>query len=170
MAWLRDTQEVSEQSRWIIDRQLARLERVNGDITEVELRLGRLTKTDALVGALMEESGIGPVTAWTMRAEIGRFDRFRSGKQLARFCGLSPRNASSGARQADAGLIKAGNRHLRAVLIEAGHRLIRFDTAWTRFAYRLLDRGKPKCVIVAAVANRWIRRLYHHMQPERLAA
>lgn len=170
MAWLRNTKEVSEQGRWIVDRQLERLERVCVEITEVEVRLRRLTAADSLVHALMEQSGIGPVTAWTIRAEIGRFDRFRSGKQLARFCGLSPRNASSGARQADAGLIKAGNRHLRAVLIEAAHMLIRFDKGWTRFACKLLDRGKPKCVIVAAVANRWIRRLYHYMQPGRLAA
>ncbi len=140
------------------------------DIAEVELRLRRLTAQDSLVGALMDQSGIGPVTAWTIRAEVGRFDRFRSGKQLARFCGLSPRNASSGARQADAGLIKAGNRHLRAVLIEAAHRLILFDKAWTQFAVRLINRGKPKCVVVAAVANRWMRRLYHQMQPSRLAA
>lgn len=170
MAWLRSTTEVSEQGRWIIDRQLERLERVCVDITEVEARLKRLAASDSLVHALMEQSGIGPVTAWTIRAEIGRFDRFRSGKQLSRFCGLSPRNASSGARQADAGLIKAGNRHLRAVLIEAAHMLIRFDESWARFAYGLLARGKPKCVIAAAVANRWMRRLYHQMQPGRLAA
>ena len=63
--------------------------------------------------------GIGLTTAWALRAEIGRFDRFKSGKQLSRYCGLSPRNASSGNRQADAGLIKAGNELLRAVIIEA---------------------------------------------------
>ena len=51
---------------------------------------------------LLTMSGIGLVTAVTLRAEIGRFDRFRTGKQLARFCGLSPRNASSGQRQASA--------------------------------------------------------------------
>ncbi len=113
---------------------------------------------------------VGPVTDWTIRAEIGRFDRFRNGKQLARFCGLSPRNASSGTRQADAGLIKAGNRQLRATLMEAAHRLIRFDPYWIDFANTLLSRGKPKCVVVAAVANRWMRWLFHQMQPERLAA
>ncbi len=63
MVWLRNTKEVSEQSRWIIDRHLERLERVSGDIAEVELRLGRLTTADSLVHALMEQSGIGPVTA-----------------------------------------------------------------------------------------------------------
>ena len=77
---------------------------------------------------------MGLITAATIRAEVGRFDRFTTGKQLARFCGLSPRNASSGQRQADAGLIKAGNPQLRATLIEAAHRLIRFDPRWASLA------------------------------------
>jgi transposase len=67
-------------------------------------------------------------------------------------------------------LIKAGNRQLRSTLIEAAHRLIRFDRYWVEFAGDLLDRGKPKCVVVTAVANRWVRWLFHQMQPTKLAA
>ena len=169
-AWIRTTSALSPQSRWIVDRYLDRMEVVVHEINEVEKRLAEVTKGDPIVVGLCSYQAIGPVTAWTIRAEIGRFDRFRNGKQLARFCGLSPRNASSGTRQADAGLIKAGNRQLRATLMEAAHRLIRFDPYWIAFARDLLDRGKPKCVVVAAVANRWMRWLFHQMQPERLAA
>jgi transposase len=105
-----------------------------------------------------------------MRAEIGRFDRLQSGKQLSRFCGLSPRNASSGTRQADAGLIRAGNPQLRAVLMQLGQRLAyQQDGRWAGLVYRLLKGGKPKNVVVAAVANRYMRWLYHQMQPEQLA-
>jgi len=170
LSWLRTTKEVSEESQWILKRYARRLMSLARDLQEVEARLTRLTKKDPLVVALKKQKGIGPVTAWTIRAEIGRFDRFRSGKQLARFCGLSPRNASSGQRQADAGLIKAGNRELRSTLMEAAHRLIRFDDPWRGFAEKLLVRGKPKCVVVAAAANRWMRWLYHQMQPALLAA
>jgi transposase len=170
MAWLREEATLSEQSRWITDRHVARLEATNREIAEVEARLTEVTRDDSLVATLCRYHGIGAVTAWTIRAEIGRFDRFRSGKQLARFCGLSPRNASSGTRQADAGLIKAGNRQLRATLIEAGHRLVRMDDDWKDFAADLMSRGKPKCVAIVATANRWMRRLYHDMQPSRLVA
>ena len=168
--WLKTTKEVSEETRWILKRHARRVDGLDGDIAEVEARLIRLTKKDTLVNALQKQKGIGQVTAWTMRAEVGRFDRFRTGKQLARFCGLTPRNASSGQRQADAGLISAGNRQLRSTLIEAAHRLIRHEDSWKRFANKLMDRGKPKCVAVAAAANRWMRRLFHHMQPAALTA
>jgi transposase len=168
--WLRITDALSEQSRWIVDHMLTRMALVLEEITEVERRLDETMQDDAMIRALCTLRGIGPVTAWTIRAEIGRFDRFGSGKQLARFCGLSPRNASSGTRVADAGMIKAGNRQLRATLIEAAHRLIRMDDEWVTFAENLLDRGKPKCVVIVATANRWVRWLFHQMQPDRLAA
>lgn len=168
--WLKKTQEVSEESQWVLKRHVKRTEDLGREIQEVESRLKKVTKNDTLVASLQKQKGIGPVTAWTIRAEIGRFDRFHTGKQLARFCGLTPRNASSGQRQADAGLIQAGNRQLRATLIEAAHRLIRYDDPWKDFAKKLLERGKPKCVVVAAAANRWMRRLFHQMQPDQLAA
>jgi len=168
--WLRETDDLGEHSRWIVDRHLARFASLTEEIREVESRLEQTTHDDPVVLRLMSYKGIGAATAWVLRAEIGRFDRFRNGKQLARFCGLSPRNASSGERQADGGLIKAGNRQLRATLIEAAHRLIRFDPHWRMFATKLLCSGKPKCVVIAAAGNRWVRWLFHQMQPERLAA
>jgi transposase len=117
----------------------------------------------AVVAQLLKLPGVGRVTAWVLRAEIGRFDRFGTGKQMARYCGLSPRNASSGQRQADAGLIKAGNEHLRATIIEAAHRLIRYDSRWKALAATLRRAGKPACVIAAAIGNRWIRWLFHQV-------
>ena len=165
-AWYHWMQQVDlpEHSRWILDRHLDRVQQLNGEIRAVEQRLDAVTKDDAVVQALLTLPGVGPVTAWVLRAEVGRFDRFRSGKQLARFCGLTPWNASTGKRQADAGLIRACNTDLRSVLIEAGHRLKRYDPRWSALAKRLRQAGKPGSVIVVAVANRWMRWLYHEMK------
>jgi transposase len=77
---------------------------------------------------------------------------------------LSPRNASSGARQADAGLIKASNPLLRAVLIEVAHRLPRQNVRWAKFRGRMRQAGKKGSVIAAAIGNRWVRWLYHQMK------
>ena len=125
---------------------------------------------DALITFLVTVPGIGFLTAVTIRAEIGRFDRFVSGKQLSRFCGLSPRNASSGERQADAGMIKAGWPQLRVVLIEAAHRLAPYEPRWKDMARRLRRRGNLGSVVAAAIANRWMRWLFHQVQSPELAA
>jgi len=170
VTWLARDAALSEQTRWVMDRHLTRLRALAADVKAAEQRLAQVTAEDPLVAALLAMKGIGLVTAATIRAEVGRFDRFRTGKQAARFCGLTPRNASSGQRQADAGLIKAGNPQLRAVLIEAAHRLVRYDARWKKLATAMKARGKPGSVVAAAVANRWVRWLFHQMQPARAAA
>ncbi len=165
LRWLQEEAELSEQSRWIVKQHLRRIRELSKAITEVERRLRGMTAEDSVVETLLKLKGVGLVTAVTIRAEIGRFDRFRTGKQIARFCGLSPRNASSGQKQADAGLIKAGNPQLRATLIQAAHRLKRLDPRWRALAQQMRDRGKAGSLIAAAIANRWIRSIFHVMQP-----
>jgi transposase len=165
LKWLKDEAALSESDRWVPEEHLAEFECLKKRIAAAEARIEVATADDPVVVKLMQQPGVGLVTAVTMRAEIGRFDRFTSGKQLSRFCGVTPRNASSGARQADAGLIKAGNPELRVVLIELAHRLIhRVKGRWADLAFGMLQRGKPKNVVVAAVANRWVRWLFHEMQ------
>jgi transposase len=163
LAWLQALAGLGEQTRWVIDRHLARLEWLSGEIAAAERRLAEATADDPVVCRLLAQRGVGLVTAAALRAEIGRFDRFRTGKQLARFCGLSPRNASSGPRQADAGLVKAGNPELRAVLIELAWRLIRYEPRWRALAGGLRGRGKAGSLTAAAVANRFVRWLHHEM-------
>jgi transposase len=170
LAWLQAETPLKETDAWILQQYLQELVEFTAKIRQVEALLEHWAAGDAVIRKLREWRGVGLVTAVTMRAEIGRFDRFRSGKQLARFCGVTPRNASSGARQADAGLIRAGNPQLRRVLIELAHRVIRArEGRWPALAHKLLRQGKKKNVVVAAVANRWVRWLHHQMQPERLA-
>jgi transposase len=164
LRWLASAAGLGSEARFVADCHLADLRRLDEAVVRVELRLAAVTADDPVVAQLVALRGLGPVTAWALRAEVGRFDRFRTGKQLARYCGLSPRNASSGQRQADAGLIKAGNELLRATIIEAAHRLIRFDARWKALASSLRAAGKPACVVAAAVANRWVRWLFHQIQ------
>jgi transposase len=168
--WLRDGTTLPEITRWVIERHLAELADLARRTKEVDAELAGRTADDPLVGYLLAIKGIGLITAVTLRAEIGRFDRFRTGKQVARFCGLSPRNASSGARQADAGLIRAGSPLLRMIVVEAAHRLARYQPRWRALKAALVGRGKPAGVAVAAVANRWVRWLFHQVQPAALAA
>jgi transposase len=99
-----------------------------------------------------------------LRACIGDFGRFRTAKQLSRYCGMSPCNASSGNKTADAGLINGCNKLLRMTIVQAAHRLIRTTARWRNLSNSMKRRGKPVNVIVAAVGNRWVRNLHHAMK------
>lgn len=162
-AWARSAAELGEQGRWVIGELLDEVDHLDGRVAAVDRRLREATASDPTVSRLRGIEGVGEVTAWELRASVGDFARFRDGKQLARFCGLSPRNASSGGRQADAGLVDACDRRLRATLIQAGQRLLRGKGRWGELGRRLTDAGKHRNVAVAAVANRWVRWMHHEM-------
>lgn len=163
IAWATTAAEHSQHTRWILQDLLEELAHLQHKVLLVEARLREATANDPLVERLMDEPGIGEVTAWVLRAYVGSFKRFETGKQLSRYCGLSPCNASTGEKQADAGLIDGCNQLLRATLIQAAHRLVRTQQRWGRLHDSLRQRGKPACVAVAAVANRWMRGLYHRI-------
>jgi len=160
----RSTTQLAEQARWIVNQVLDQVIELDGRIAQAHERLRLATAGDTIVAKLMQQEGVGEVTAWVLRAFIGSFGRFKNGKQLSRYCGMSPKNASSGARQADGGLIKSSNKILRATIVQAAHRLIRTRPRWAALARSLCARGKPACVIAAAVGNRWMRKMFHEMK------
>jgi transposase len=160
---VRNCEALGAEGMWVAGQLLDEIEHVQKRIDRVEARLAETTRDDAFVTKLMSMRGVGLVTATMLRAEMGEMSRFRSGKQLSRYCGLSPRNASSGQKQADAGLIKAGNPQLRSILIEASHRLQKYDPRWGALGAQMKSRGKKGSVVAAAVANRWVRWLYHQL-------
>jgi transposase len=162
----RDNQDLSGHARWVVDDLLDELTHLDGKILKADARLRGATKDDEVVDKLMRQDGVGEVTAWVLRAFVGEFGRFRTGKQLSRYCGLSPCNASSGRRVADAGLVDGCNRLLRATVVQAAHRLIRTTDRWHDLAGQMRARGKPPCVIVGAVGNRWLRTLHHAMKDQ----
>lgn len=73
----------------------------------------------ALVGALQALRGVGPVTAVTLVAEAGDLTRFDQASQAMSYAGLVSSEDSSGERHRRGAITKAGNSHLRFVLVEA---------------------------------------------------
>lgn len=164
VASVRDNQQLSKHARWIVNDLLDDLKYTDGKIVKAEQRLREATEGDAVIEKLMKQAGIGEVTAWVLRAYVGDFGRFKTAKQLSRYCGMSPCNASSGKKMADAGLIDGCNKLLRLTIVQAAHRLIRTTERWGKLADSMKARGKPACVIAGAVGNRWLRNLHHAMK------
>ena len=163
-AGVQDNERLSKHARWIVNELLDDLKYVTSKIAKAEQRLREAAGEDKVVRQLLEQAGIGEVTAWVLRAYVGDFNRFKTAKQLARYCGMSPCNASSGNKTADAGLIDGCNKLLRLTIVQAAHRLIRTTERWRKLADSLRSRGKPPCVIIGAVGNRWLRNLHHAMK------
>ena len=108
-----------------------------------------------IVRALMALRGVSLVTAVTVVAEVGDFSRFATAPQFASFTGLTPSERSSGERQVRGAITRAGNSHLRRVLVEA---------AWN-YRFRVLTeairkRGEATTPEVRALAQKVQDRLY----------
>jgi transposase len=107
------------------------------------------------VAALRCFRGIDTVTAMTIVAELHTFGRFASPRGLMAFLGLVPSEHSSGTTKHQGGITKAGNSHVRRVLVEA---------AWN-YRYRpgtatLRKRRQGQSPRVIAIADRAMVRLH----------
>jgi transposase len=104
--------------------------------------------------------GIGPVIATGLVAAIGDANTFTSGRHLAAWLGLVPRQHSSGGKERLLGISKRGDGYLRRQLMHGARALVavsrgREGGLWA-WVDALLAR-RPYDVVVAAVANKLAR-------------
>ena len=108
---------------------------------------------------LMEQKGVGPVTALAFVLTVGPVERFATSRKLISYLGLNPREHSSGGHQRLGHISKQGNEMLRWLLVEAGHTAARLDPELRRVYQRLKFRRGGR-VAKVAIARRLAVRLY----------
>ncbi|MER9390391.1 IS110 family transposase [Mesorhizobium sp. M0435] len=104
--------------------------------------------------------GIGPITASAIAATVTDPSLFKSGRQLAAWLGLVPRQNSSGGKDRLGRISKQGDPYIRRLLVVGAHAVLRFSrkgkAAPTRWAAELLAK-KPYNVVAVALANKMAR-------------
>jgi transposase len=97
-------------------------------IVAVECQLEAISRQNPVIKHLRDISGIGLLTATALYASANDAKHFRSGRHLASWLGLTPREHSSGNIRKLGGISKRGDRYVRmllthgarAVLLRAG--------------------------------------------------
>jgi transposase len=105
---------------------------------------------------LMGIPGVGPVLASALVAAIADPHSFRSGRNLAAWIGLVPRQNSSGGKERLGGISKQGNRYLRQLLVVGAVAVVRHagrNGSRRPWLVQLLARRTPK-VAAVALANK----------------
>lgn len=105
--------------------------------------------------------GVGPRLAEALVAVIDDPGRFRNGKQVACYVGLTPRQYQSGSQDRQGGISGAGNHWLRSLLVEVSW-LGRHSNPWMREVYERVCGGKAsrKKIAIVAVARRLLIRCW----------
>lgn len=108
---------------------------------------------------LMQQKGVGPVTAWAFVLTLGPVERFRNRRKGVSSLGLNPSEHSRGGRQRLGHISKQGNEMMRWRLLEAGQSAAQFDPELRRKYLRLKFRRGAK-VAKVAWARQWAVRRY----------
>jgi transposase len=108
---------------------------------------------------LEEIPGIGPIVATALVAEIGDWRAFSSGRSLAAWIGLVPRQHSTGGKERLGRISKQGNRHLRWLLVAGAMAVIRYarQHGTKRLWLAHLMGRRPTKVAAVALANKIAR-------------
>lgn len=108
---------------------------------------------------LEEIPGIGPIVATALVAEVGDWREFRSGRNLAAWIGLVPKQHSTGGKDRLGSITKQGHRYLRWLLVAGAMAVIRYarqhgtERLWLT---RIMGR-RPAKVAAVALANKIAR-------------
>lgn len=124
-------------------------------IRAVEAQLEKLVRASPLLVRLRTIPGVGLLTATALVAFVGDVGRFRSGRKLASYLGLTPRESSSGTRRHLGRISKRGDAYLRMLLIHGARSVLlhaKKDEHPDRLRAWALDRERARGHNKAAVA------------------
>ena len=142
------------------EEQEAKIERYDNRIEEIASEARYQEKAKKL-GCFL---GIRTHTALSLIVETGDFKRFAKGNTYAAFLGLAPGEHSSSENVNRLGISKAGNTHLRCLLIEAAKGICKGTIGHKSKELRARQDGQPAEVIAYAdKANTRLRRKYYKM-------
>jgi transposase len=120
--WLEDLEFDCAADKLIFDNYLTAVrqasERVTALTTEIE-KLSQLEPYVELVAALRCFRGVDTITAMVLVTELHGFERFEDPRQLMAYLGLVPREHTSDGKGGRGSITKAGNSHVRRILVEA---------------------------------------------------
>jgi transposase len=154
---------------WQCVDQLALTER---QIQQAEWTMADLVRRvpfHQVYGILTSFPGVAMVTAATIIAEIGDFQRFPDAKAIGRYAGLNPRVHASGGKQRIGHIAKAGSPNLRWILQQAAWTAVRTDDAVKCIFLRIAKRSGRKAAAVAIARKllTWMHRAVIKGEPYR---
>ena len=129
-------------------------------ILGLEKKLKAWHRTNEASRRLETIPGVGVITATALVATIGDASQFHSGRQLAAWLGLVPRQRSSGGKERLGRISKRGDGYIRRLLVYGA----RADLRWSKhrkerrsiWQESLLAR-RPTNVVLVAMANKTAR-------------
>ena len=135
----------------------AEIDRIEAALAVTDKKLMAQHRASAMSRLLAEIPGVGWLTALTLSLRVDA-SQFRSGRHLAAWLGLVPREHSTGGKQRLGGISRAGNERLRSLLVLGATAVIQHARPGrtSPWLLSLLER-KPRKLAAVALANKIAR-------------
>ena len=155
-----ETTGIPQIAREALAAMVVQIENLTTSIKQMERRIVAWCRSNAAARRLATIPGVGPITASALAATITDPTLFRSGRHLAAWLGLVPRQHSTGGKTKLGRITKMGDRYLRKLLVVGMTAVIRSArrTKAPAFAWvnALLER-RPARLVSVALANKAAR-------------
>lgn len=147
--------------------ELQQLDRLREALVRVEAKLDGLARKDKRILRLRTIPGVGPRLAEMVVAVIDDPHRFKRGKQVGSYVGLTPRQYQSGTMDRQGRISGQGHKYLRSLLVEVAWLGLRYNP-WMRDVYQRVHRGSSarRKIAIVAVARRLLIRCWAMLRDE----
>lgn len=166
MKWLREL-ELAKLDKETLSEYLITYDYLVEKIERLDKRIEELASDERyqekvkIMGCLL---GIKKHTALSIVTEVGDFKRFSKARKFSGFLGLVPSEDSSADDINRYGITKAGNRHLRRLLVEAAQSYTRGAIGHKSIALKKRQEGcSPEIIAYADKANERLRRRFYKL-------
>jgi transposase len=141
--------------------ELKLFEAVQVQIAELEKKLAEVAESRPAVNLLKTAPYVGPRLSEAVVAFLDDPHRFKNGREVGCYVGLTPRVYQSGESHRQGHISHQGNGLLRELLVEVCWLGVRSDP-WMKQVYENVRRGsdKRKKIAIVAVARRLLVRLW----------
>ena len=164
--WLHQAQ-LPECLRETLSEYLISYGELTAKIARYDQRIAELSQQPEYrenVGKLVCFLGVKTITAMALITETGDFRRFKKADQYAAYLGLVPGEHSSAESGGRSGITKAGNNHLRRLLIEASQSACRGKIGYkSRELQKRQEGNSPEVIAYADRANTRLRSKYYRL-------
>jgi transposase len=160
--WLSTLQLPGDLDRQTLDHYLAQVVELQSKCAEVASAVEGIAEGEryrVAVKKLRAFKGIETLIALSFVADIGDFRRFSNARQFMAFLGLVPSEHSSGNKRRLGAITKAGNSHLRRLLVEAAWHYRSYHPS-SRTLVQRREGVDPQTVSYANRAGRRLTRKY----------
>jgi transposase len=168
------TGHLTDTHRFLLSLHLHHIDTLNEMIERLSHQIEQATQPFDQANELArldEIPGVGPHVAQVIIAELGtEMNRFPTAAHAVSWAGLAPGRNESAGRNQSAKTVK-GNRHLKAILVQAAHTVARSKDNYLGAQFRRLAarRGKKRAAVAVArsilvIAYHMLRQGTHYLE------